>query len=265
MVSDFLDKLILKSTGALPGIAPRPASAYEPLHGHPQIRMTEHPVEHDAVSDASRSTSRPHPGGAHQIISDIDPSVRRAVRVVRAVPNDTEVGLREAGQQILSERGTIAGVPADQREESIPIVRPARNDVQPRNTEAVAKSRQAPLETPMAEEAERPAAITFRSEDTETPKPQKPRDPAQQPPANTILREFSERVEAQSGLRNSAERHRAVDLLQGSEQTMPRTIKVTIGRIDVRANFEAPVKTKRAESARSTMSLDEYLKKRGSR
>jgi len=260
-VSDFLDRLILKSTGALTGIVPRPASVYEPVHGHINVQSVDR-------SEVQTETHKPVRLSVFQNnVGEVRNSITGA-----PVPSHVESRITPDGVADFSpagdERSTARVKHTDKDDEGIehvrhrPTVEQGKDNglLPPERINAVLQER------PEAEIPEERKSISVKSARTPVPEMDsvETQEIDRQQPANSILKKFREQIETQSAHRTPALERRGMDQPQASEQSAPRTIKVTIGRIDVRANFEPAPRPQRTDPVRSTMSLDEYLKKRGS-
>jgi hypothetical protein len=123
------------------------------------------------------------------------------------------------------------------------------------------------VSTSDAERDHEPQSIDGRREG-ETPAAGKP---LQYPHNDRQRHDFDEVAPPGDGIRRDSilvPRRNAVSSGERSgyprqEQDVPRTIKVTIGRVDVRANIESPSSPSTESPRRRTMSLEEYLKTRG--
>jgi hypothetical protein len=275
-MADYLTDLAVglsESTGVL---RPRQASRFEPASQEDQIPTFRQPLEQAEDTDSPRAqgaSGEPPPRAARPAMSHADPSA------FAQLPGQPDIPALNARRHPVAER-TLTDVPSpvDPRDPSRESPHVALGSEAPFSVRDM--SLRQPTEPRAEIEAEGALIPAPSPPPTERTRPVEPRpsgpierpafelpvdaatvkrpaiDPAAEA-ANSIFRPppLSPRLPRE---RPSQSEHRA-------EQPPEPTIHVTIGRVEVRATSEAEPRARRKEEAAPVMTLDEYLRKRGSR
>lgn len=274
-MTDYLTDLAVGLSESAGVLRPRQASRFEPASSEDQIPTSRQPLEQAEDTDSSRTqgdSGEPPPRAAKPAMSRGDPGA------FAEPPGQPNTAASIATHRLVAER-TFTDVPSpvDRREPSresphvalgaetpfavrdTSLRRPAepRTEIEPEGALIPAPS---PLPTERTRPGElRPSGPIERSAielpvDAATAK-----RPATDPPAEAASSIFSPPPLSPRLPREqpSQSEHRAAP--------PEPTIHVTIGRVEVRATSEAEPRARRKEEASPVMTLDEYLRKRGSR
>lgn len=249
-MADFLDRLLLKSAGSPNGIAPRRATIFEPAHSAP--RATEYDTAPGRAGLREATSSMPPQRGEREkgaLAPDIHPDASDRIRAAQNSPG------AEAFAPALRQPH-----PAGDADAAAPRRRiiPEERLVGHFSATTVPSASAAPME----ELPPGNGAVAPSSEGAAQPEGGAPPQRTGERALDEILRKLRDRLGLQPGTRVEAVQSRPPEQPRAVEPES-RSIKVTIGRIDVRANFEAPAPPPRSAPPRRTMSLDEYLEKRG--
>jgi hypothetical protein len=274
-MSDFVDNLIAKSLGLTEVVAPRPTSLFEPLSsdagplapeyyaleqdGAPQrtpasVEATMDGVAPPAPKDESSEITPPALRGAQ---SDLPP--QHPVQVV-----DRSASLPAPPIPHQPGPPALAAGDADKRADRSEYVGPADQQTVDRHPAAPERAPLRivlPVRTPANRQSTtaQEAALLIPPHEA-TGQAMAPVESMASTPSHTLL--ISSSPDQGRGSQSS-DRAAALPSAPESEAPAAPTIKITIGRVDVRAMMPDKEAPRPAPAARNTaLSLDEYLKRR---
>lgn len=272
-MADYLTDLAMglgESAGAL---RPRQASRFEPPSPEDQIPTSRQPLEQAEELDSPRAQDASRelpPRAAKSAISRADAGS------FQEMPGDPDTVASIARHR--SEAGkTVADVPP-----SIDRKPPSRESVQAAlGSEAPFSVRDVSLRRPVEPRAEiepegvptpTPPPFAIETAQPVEPRPSGPidlpvdaaitREPATDSPAERANSIFRPPPLSPPSIRA---REQPSQSERRPEKPAEPTIHVTIGRVEVRATTEPEARARKKEEASRVMTLDEYLRKRGSR
>jgi hypothetical protein len=274
-MADYLTDLAVGLSESAGVLRPRQASRFEPASGEERIPAPSQPLEQAEDMDSPRTqgaSGEPPPRAARPAISRAD------ANSFQEMPGDPDIAALTARHR--SEAGkTVADVPP-----SIDRKPPSRESVQAPGSEAPFSVRDTSLRRPaeprseiQAEGALIPAPSPPPTERTRPVEP-RPSGPIERPaielpgdaatakrPATDPPAEAASSIFSPPPLSPRLPREQPSQSEHRAEPPPEPTIHVTIGRVEVRATSEAEPRARRKEEASPVMTLDEYLRKRGSR
>lgn len=269
---DYLTDLAVGLSESAGVLRPRQPSLFEPASGEERIPAPSQPLEQAEDTDSPRAQDASRelpPRAAKSAISRAD------ANSFQEMPGDPDTAASIAKHR--SEAGkTAADVPP-----SIDRKPPSRESVQAPGSEALFPVRDISLRRPVEPRAE------IESEGVPTPTPPpfaiEPAHPGEPRPSGPIDLPVDAAITKQPATDSPAEaansifrppplsppstraRERPSQSERRPEKPAEPTIHVTIGRVEVRATTEPEARARKKEEASRVMTLDEYLRKRGSR
>jgi hypothetical protein len=260
-MSDYLDNLIAKSLGLAEVVAPRPTSLFEPL------RSEAGPLVHEYYSSDQDVAPRRTPAGAEPVMDVAAPPLSEDVSSEDAPPQPLAAQSDQLSQH--SVQSTLQSVDRGaSRPESLLIPnRPVAVDAgrSADRVRSAAPATQQPADQQTAES--RPAAqvhaqlpvVSQATTPAERLVPGAPITPSPRSGPMLVTPTSLRRVGQEGGSPSS---DRAAIPAPAPDAAAP-TIKITIGRVDVRAVTPDKESSRPAPPARNqALTLEEYLKRR---
>jgi len=270
-MSDYLDSLVAKNLGLEKSVLPRPFSLFEPLPFVAAPPASDrYGLEEDGAPSRGPANAERMTRGNTGPAAKAESSETQARLAPRADSSEKSAGYREPESNTVlipheTEKPAVvrdeAGKPAECVEQTAPAPQQAVGShmAMSKSAQGISRNAVTPAGRQLAGSREAGPLISFQKA------PKDPETVPGTPPPQTLLIPPIEPRPAGDHRRGSPLPERADRIVPPpeAEREAAPTIKITIGRVDVRAVMaERPAPRPAPERRNSALSLEEYLKQR---